>query len=38
MRTFIILFLSIATATATLGADDRGPEVDQLFALLDKPG
>ncbi len=38
MRTFIILFLSIATATATLGADDRGPEVDQLFALFDKPG
>jgi CubicO group peptidase (beta-lactamase class C family) len=38
MRTFIVLFLSITTATATLGADDRAREVDQLFAMFDKPG
>jgi CubicO group peptidase (beta-lactamase class C family) len=38
MRTFIVAFLSIATATAALGADDRAPEVDQLFAMFDKQG
>jgi CubicO group peptidase (beta-lactamase class C family) len=38
MRTFIVAFLSIATATAALGADDRAPEVNQLFATFDKPG
>lgn len=38
MRTFIVAFLSIATATAALGADDRAPEVNQLFAMFDKPG
>ena len=38
MRTFIVLFLSIATATATLGVDDRALEVNQLFAMFDKPG
>ena len=38
MRTFIVLFLSIATATATLGVDDRTLEVNQLFAMFDKPG
>jgi CubicO group peptidase (beta-lactamase class C family) len=38
MRTFIVLFLSMTTATATLGADDRAREVNQLFAMFDKPG
>jgi CubicO group peptidase (beta-lactamase class C family) len=38
MRAFIVLFLSIATATATLCADDRALEVNQLFAMFDKPG
>ena len=38
MRTFIVVFLSIATATAALGADDLAPEVNQLFAMFDKPG
>src|SRR5437773_3136600 len=38
MRTFIVVFLSIATATAALGADDRALEVNQLFAMFDKPG
>lgn len=38
MRIFIVLFLSFATATATLVADDRAQEVNQLFAMFDKPG
>jgi CubicO group peptidase (beta-lactamase class C family) len=38
MRTFIVLFLSIATATTTLGVDDRALEVNQLFTMFDKPG
>ena len=38
MRTFIVLVLSITTATAPLGADDREREVNQLFAMFDRPG
>lgn len=38
MRTFIVLVVSIAIATAALGADDRTREVNQLFAMFDKPG
>jgi len=38
MRTFIVLLLSITTATASRGADDRAREVNQLFAMFDKPG
>jgi CubicO group peptidase (beta-lactamase class C family) len=38
MRTLIVVFLIIATATAALGADDRALEVNQLFAMYDKPG
>ena len=38
MRTFIVAFLSIAAATAALGADDLALEVNQLFAMFDKPG
>jgi CubicO group peptidase (beta-lactamase class C family) len=38
MRTFVVVFLIIATAIAALGADDRALEVNQLFAMFDKPG
>ena len=38
MRIFIVLVLSITTATAPLGADDREREVNQLFAMFDRPG
>jgi hypothetical protein len=38
VRTFIVLIVSIATVTATFGADDRALEVNQLFAMFDKPG
>jgi CubicO group peptidase (beta-lactamase class C family) len=38
MRAFIFLVLSITTATASLGADDRAREVDRLFAIFDKAG
>jgi hypothetical protein len=37
MKAFIVLLLT-AMATATLNADDRALEVDQLFAMFDKPG
>src|SRR2546427_248506 len=37
MRIFVVAFLSIATATAALGADDRALEVNQLFSMFDKP-
>jgi len=41
MRTLILLFLSIATATSALGADATATKVDQLFAPFakhDSPG
>jgi CubicO group peptidase (beta-lactamase class C family) len=38
VRTFIVLLLSIATATVSRGADDRAREVNQLFSAFDKPG
>jgi CubicO group peptidase (beta-lactamase class C family) len=37
MKAFTVLLLT-AMATATLKADDRALEVDQLFAMFDKPG
>ena len=38
MRIFIILFLTITSATALLGADDRTREVSELFAVFNQPG
>jgi CubicO group peptidase (beta-lactamase class C family) len=37
MRIFIVLFLSITSATALLGADDRTREVSELFAMFNQP-
>jgi CubicO group peptidase (beta-lactamase class C family) len=38
MKTLLVLFLSISTATAALAADSTSKKVDQLFAAFDKPG
>jgi CubicO group peptidase (beta-lactamase class C family) len=38
VRTFVVLIVSIATATVALGADDRGLEVNQLFTMFQQPG
>jgi CubicO group peptidase (beta-lactamase class C family) len=38
MRTSIVLFLSITTATTALAADPTAKKVDQLFATFDKRG
>lgn len=38
IRTLIVLFLIITTATSTLRADDTARKVDQIFAPFDKAG
>jgi CubicO group peptidase (beta-lactamase class C family) len=38
MRPFMVLVLSMTAATVTVGAGDRAREVNQLFAMFDKPG
>ena len=38
MRIFMVLFLSITSATALLGADDRAREVSDLFTMFNQPG
>src|SRR5260370_8782256 len=38
MTTSLVVFSTPPTEPAALGADDRALEVDQLFAMFDKPG